>query len=478
MKNVIRKIWNLWNSTNRLIYICICFVLGILIGTFVNLQAFYIFATSLIVLILIIVFKNFKEYIPFLFGIFFLLLGLLRFEISQPEINAQHIAFYTNKSIEFNAQIMHEPDIRESYQKLTLGKIKYTNKLLKGYMLINTEKHEEYKYKDILNLQCKLEAPGKIKIQDKKDFDYGAYLAMNNIYATCNFPQIISRKSLDTLSTNQKIKNKLINARQKFKQTIDTALPLPYSGILNAMLLGYKREVPTNVSNNFSQAGVSHIIAISGLHIGILATLIFFIFIFLGIRRQIAFWPSIIIISTYVLLIGWRASALRALIMVGFVLYALKIGRVAKPLNFLMLAAGFLLLLNPKLLWYDIGFQLSFLAVLGIICFYNLFFKYLKFITIKYNIRSLVAMTLSAQILTTPLVVYNFQVFSLISPITNLLILPVLPILLVLGIILILSGLMWSKLVLLPAFIIWLILNYILKIVEFLTQIPLSYFEF
>jgi competence protein ComEC len=228
-------------------------------------------------------------------------------------------------------------------------------------------------------------------------------------------------------------------------------------------------------------------VAISGLHITILAGILFYLFILLGVPRQKSFWPAVLILFLYVCMIGFRASAIRAFIMGTLVLYALKIGRLSKSINALVLAGAILLLINPKLLLWDVGFQLSFLAVLGILYFYPLLTKTLKHKNTKTQLLnnrfvdvvvSIFFVTLSAQIFTLPLVFYYFRVISLVSPLANLLVLPILPVVMVSGLILIILGLIWSKLAFAFGILIWLLLSYIFKVVELLSQIPFGHFTF
>jgi len=439
---------------------------------------FYGFVFCLLGIILSIFFWNNKKYRVIFLGLIFLFLGVLRFNVTEVRVSDKHVSFYNNRNVEFVGKILEEPDVREFNQKIEVGEIEIKHVKIAGKVLISVGKYEKYSYGDIVKIKCKLEKPGVINAEDEwgRDFDYGKYLSVNSIYSVCYKPLQLSIINYQ-LSRFEKIKNELINARQKFKIQIDKSLPLPYSGILNAMLLGYKREMISETRNQFSQTGLSHIIAISGLHITILAGIIFYLFIVLGLSRSKAFWPAIFVLFLYVMMIGFRASAIRAFIMGVIVMYGLKIGRLSKSLNALIFSAVILLIINPKLLLFDIGFQLSFLAVLGIMIFYKKFEKWLKFISDKFKIRSIVCMTFSAQILTLPLVIYYFGVVSVISPISNLLILPVLPLIMILGICMIFLAFIWSKIGVVLGIMVWIILKYVLWSVKVLSELPGAFFK-
>ncbi len=488
------------------LYFCLSFVIGIALRSIFSFDIFYAFAFLLICLVLSVFFWPIKKYRLMFLGAIFLFLGILRFAVSMPKINENQIAFYNNSKAEFAGQVVAEPDMREKYVKLTLGHLeiqKGNGRLhrIQGKALVNVYKYyENYNYGDWLKVKCRLEKPGIIAAKGdfSRNFDYGKYLAVSGIFSVCYRPENIERLA----SVKPKIIRRytevflgaVFKAKQKFKKIIDKNLPLPHSGLLEAMLLGYRRELPKEIIKQFSQTGVSHIVAISGLHISILAGILFYLFVLLGVPRQKSFWPTVAILFLYVILIGFRASAVRSFIMAMFLLYALKIGRLSKSVNALIFAGVILLALNPKLLMADVGFQLSFLAVLGILYFYPLFIKALKprqrispsrknilrFLNSRFfnSVLSIVFVTFSAQILTLPLVVYYFGVLSVISPLANLLILPILPVVMIGGIILIVLGLIWSKLAFMFGILVWIILSYILKIIEFLSQMPFGHFEF
>lgn len=171
----------------------------------------------------------------------------------------------------------------------------------------------------------------------------------------------------------------------------------------------------------------------------------------------------------------------------GFlVLFAIYSGRFSKPINLLIFTAAFLLLINPKLLLNDIGFQLSFLAVLGIIWFYPVFNNLITKNLLKdlnpkggliKTLIILISVTLSAQILILPIIAYNFSQISLISPISNLLILWILPFLMIAILIALILGLILPSFAFLFFFPAGILLKYVIIIVNYLAQIPYSYIE-
>ena len=207
---------------------------------------------------------------------------------------------------------------------------------------------------------------------------------------------------------------------------------------------------------------------VSGSHVVILSSILMSFFIAIGLWRGQAFYLSIFFIIIYVVLSGNPASGVRSLIMGVIFMYGQKIGRKSISARTIVIAGALMLLINPLLLFYDVGFQLSFLACFGMIylspIFLNLFKSFLneKFI----NLQSMVSTTLAAQAFTLPIMVYNFGNISFISIITNILALPVVYPLMVFGFVSTFTGVFFdlvSWIFVLPA---WFFLTYFIKIIE------------
>ena len=243
------------------------------------------------------------------------------------------------------------------------------------------------------------------------------------------------------------------------------------------MALGIKNDLSKEVKDDFSKAGVSHIIAISGLHITIIAGILMNLGLGLYLTRRQAFWFAIVGLFLFILLIGMPASAVRAGIMGFLVLLAMYLGRLNNSTNAFVLAGALMLLVNPKLLRYDIGFQLSFLAVLGLIYVGPFFKKFVKKIPDLFNIKSTILMTLSAQVFTLPLIIYYFQRVSIIAPLSNVMILPVLPFVLIFGFLASIFSLIFLPLGEIIFWPCYLLLKYITSVTAFLADINWSSFE-
>ncbi len=253
------------------------------------------------------------------------------------------------------------------------------------------------------------------------------------------------------------------DARMVLVSKIDQILPQPESALFGAMVFGYQKEIPKELKNDFNRTGTTHILAISGMNISIVVLMLMNFGLMIGLWRRQAFWLALIGIVVFILLVGSPASAVRAGVMGALLLWAKNRGRLVLVWRPIVLAAFFMTIFDPSLLAFNIGFQLSFLAVVGIAYFNNFWSRMFRWIPIKFA-RELIAISMAAQITTWPIILYNFGTVSLISPIANIFIVPLLTPIMFLGLAfaLVFWNTLLAQLFLWPA---WLILHFVAKLV-------------
>ena len=402
--------------------------------------------------------------------ILFLFLGIWRFSLQVHNIEKNEVANQNGTKQIVVGIIKNNPEISQKNQQFILKVENIGDEKYLGNLLVFADIYPRLFYGQRLKLECKLNMPEAIE-----NFSYDKYLAIKNIYSICYYPKI------EVLSNGRgfKIISYIYRIKNNFKNSINKNLGEPSSQIVNAMILGDKKFLSDEIQLKFSKAGLSHIIAISGMHIGIFILGLGFIFFFFGFSRNISFYLVLFFLAFYNILIGFPASALRASFMGLLILYAFKIGRLNKIYNSIILAASILVLINPMLIRYDLGFIFSFSALLGIIYFYpiiNSKFKAADNKILKYS-RDIIIISISAQIFILPLIIKNFGILSLISPFVNLFVIWSLPFILI-GVV---GAFLLS--IFLPAlsFYVFLpvkfLINYILFVVDFSLKIPFSSFE-
>ncbi len=448
----------------------IFFILGVGVSSFLSLPFFVYIPLFLLFLIVWLVILPTKRISPAIFLILFFIFGVFRYQISFPKIDQSHISYYNGSRVVFRGKVIKEPDQRVDEIKITIGDIILGNLPLQGRVLVDIPLYSDYQYGDLVEINCQLNEPGVFA-----NFNYYEYLARYDVYSTCYWPEIKILKKSEVSD----VYSKILVVKNKFERLIDLNFSEPQGSILSALLLGRQREIPQDLRAEFSRAGVSHILAVSGLHISVLCALLSYFFVTtLHLRRSKAFYLIFAIIFVFVVLVGAPPSAIRAVIMGLATAYAMKIGRPKDFFRILVFSGFLMLLFNPKLLKSDVGFQLSFMSVLGMSLmgsyFNSLFQKIPNFH--YFPLRHYLSASLSAQLFVFPLILYYFGNLSLIAVLANILILPVLPIGMAFGFIFFLGGVVGlAKILIWPS---WLILTYTILLVKFLSAIPGLSFTF
>lgn len=391
-----------------IIYSGISFVIGVLLAPLVDFGVFnlYLLASSLILFLLFVRFRNFRS---FCLCLLFFFLALWRYNLSA----LPNLATYNGQKVELVGTVCEEPDRRGDSQKILLC-------AAGGKLLVSTSLYPEYYYGDNLSFKGTLKAPGPIE-----DFRYDLYLARYGIYSVSYQPAL--KKIGESGELGDLLFRFLFDLKKKLFEIINQAMPEPEAGLGNALILGYKRTVSDVNLDKFSIIGISHMIAISGTHITMLSAMVMKFLLLFHFRKKKAFYLSIILLFFYVLLTGWQASAVRSLIMGGMALWAACFGRDVKIGLALVISAFVMLLFNPLLLRDDLGFQLSFLAMIALIYIYPIgdYFGQ-KFLGKRKNLKLLwdvLNVTIASQLVTAPISLINFHRFSIIAPLANILVL-------------------------------------------------------
>jgi competence protein ComEC len=335
-----------------------------------------------------------------------------------------------------------------------------------GKVLVASPRYPRYNYGDRIQVKGKLQTPAEFE-----DFSYKDYLARYGIRSVMYFAKISKLES----GQGNKFLEKVFFLKNSLKESLQRSLPEPESGFAQRLLLGERKAMSAETLEAFKKTGTMHVVAISGYHVAIVVTLLTLLTRPLGRR-----WSGFIAlgaISVYVLLTGASASVVRAALMGGLVLIALQIGRLSGIRNAVALAAAVMLAGNPWLLRYDIGFQLSFLAVIGIAYLSPSLEKIFRWVPNFLAFRDSFVITTAAMITTLPLSVFHFGRLALICPFVNFLLLPSIPLAMGLSFLVSLGGLVINfgqGLLAAPA---WLTLHYGIRVVELGAQVPGAYFD-
>ncbi len=415
-------------------YFCLSFIGGIFLNSFFRISQISILALLILAIFLVAVLWKFKKIVIAGLCLLIFIVGIWRHQEAELRITNNDLRQYNDKEedITLIGRISQEADVRETK---TMLEVKVED--LEGKVLITTNKYPEYQYGDRLEIKGKLKTPPVFE-----DFNYKDYLVKDGIYSVIYYPEIelIERNQGNFFYTQ------VLNLKNKLREVIDQNLSPPQSSILGALILGDKKQISQEWKEKLNYAGVRHLTAVSGMHVAILSSVLMSLLIGIGLWRRQAFYFSIILILLFIVITGLQPSAIRAGVMGGLFLLGQHLGRLSQSLRAMFFAAALMLAFNPLLLKLDVGFQLSFLAMVGIIYFLPFFQKWFRNIAHPSQFKNIVTLTFSAQIFTLPILIYNFGYFSLVAPATNILLLPLLPSIMVFGFIFAIAGLIFQPL--------------------------------
>ena len=464
-----------------LVGISLSFLLGIIVASLLSLPAWIWFAISVSIVILWRLLPDrFSQFIvrPLYFAILLaFLLGAWRYQAAQPKINAFQVAFYNDRKYDLliTGSLAEPPDYRNTYTNL---KIKVAavdsgsgDLPVSGLMLARVPENQIYEYGERVRLRGQLETPP----QDE-EFSYRDYLAREGILSYMSMAEVTVLPGDDGglyKTAVYKLKEKLLkNTYRLFND--------PEASLLAGILLGVDTGLTKELQNAFKNTGTAHIIAISGFNIAIIGGIFFSIFKNIFRERRGALL-AVVSIFLYAFLVGGDAAVMRAAFMVSIALAARQLGRQNAGINALAVVALIMAFINPLVIW-DVGFQLSFFATLGLILYTEPFSNFTNNIiqkitkqessTLTQIVNDNVVLTFAAQLTTIPIMAYHFKRISLVSFIANAFVLPVQPAVMILSGLAVFVSLFIFPIGQLLAWIAWPFATYTIRMVELFNRLP------
>lgn len=332
-------------------------------------------------------------------------------------------------------------------------------------VLIVSDLLPKYKFGEKLLLKGSLKLP-----ENFDDFDYVSYLKKDGIEFISYFPEISQDNQTFNINFFEETKifiyEHLFFIKDKFELAINKSIAEPSASFINGILFGTRQSMPEDLKIAFQRTSTTHILAISGYNIAIISEVILLALIYF-FKRRTSFWISVISIIIFTIMVGASASVVRASVMGLILLFANSYGRLYDPKNSIILAGAIMILANPMNLVFDIGFQLSFLAVIGLLYLYPLIDRKIKAGENIKSLKEIFLMTLSAQIMVMPLIIYYFENLSLIGIVANIFILPFVPFSMLAGFLSGFLGIFSSLLGQLVGYIAWAITSYQIYMVNF-----------
>ena len=390
------------------------------------------------------------------------------------------VKHYVGQEIRWTVRIDAEVDVRRSGQKLTVEVLDWGEGegigKLKGKVLLNVSKYPRYTYGDVLQISGFLEEPF-----ETDDFSYKKYLERYSIYGIVKNPWIEMVRN----EVNNPFYHGVFTLKVWVQQRINQLWAEPYASFESGLLLGARKGIPDYLTEAFNITGLTHIIAISGYNISLVIVLVGVAFSSMGRKRRVVM--SVIFVIVFTVLVGMSAAVVRAAIMGSIGLVALYFGRSTQVTLTLLMSALLMNIVNPKILPYDVGFQLSFAATCGVVYVAPRIEKWFSWevdiggwrlcVPKKFEIREALQMTIAAQISTLPIILFHFGRLSIVSPLANVLVAPFIPLSMAVGAIAFMLSLVSSFLALIAAGVTWFFLEIIIQLTLLCAKVPYASIE-
>lgn len=466
----------------------IAFQLGVFFASQTELSSLTIAIVAVLVVLLGVTAIRYRSALRIFFVTMMFVFGLVRIVAFDSEPPTDLLQYYGVESLEVEGVVSSDPEPLETLMRLRIEveRVKrdetWTDAsgtalvtLRESLGIVQSRDRPYFRYGDRLRLRGELEPPAVLE-----DFDYPAYLARQGITTVMSFPS----SSLLNDGGGSAFYRNLYRFRNAMAVSIVRIVPEPQASLGQALLLGIRGNVPDDVVEQFRVTGAAHVLAISGLHVGILLLVSLKVSEWaLGRRRQLYLIVPLLVMWGYALVSGASPSVIRAAIMGSVFLAAHFFGRPRSILPSLGLAAAVMVALDPEVM-LSVSFQLSFSAMAGIAVLFPPINALLKspasgrlergsFSRILLDaIAGAVAVTIAATLATLPIVLFYFGRVSVLGVPTSVLVLPAMPVVIGAHLVGAFIGI-WSDWIAQPfGWLAWATTRYMTEVVGLMSRMP------
>lgn len=370
-----------------------------------------------------------------------------------------------------SSKISQKTELQGLVIKDPIQKEKSTEVVVKtnfGKILLFTNSYPVVSYGEKINFKGKIKKPESFVTDSGRIFNYPNFLSKDGIFFIESYP------SITPLSINQGnfAKEKLFALKETITNGMKKIISYPQSALLEGITISGKNALPIEINEQFKKAGISHVVVLSGYNVTIVALII--VGLVSKLPRYLSFGLATIGIASFCIMAGGTSTILRASIMSFLFLLAKFTKREANANRLLFIAGGIMIFFNPLIIFYDPSFQLSFLATFALINISPFFFKKLTFIPGSFLFREIIATSTSVQLFLLPFLAYSMGTISLVSLISNILILSFIPITMLGGFISSILSFFNLYLAYAPGLFTHLLLTYELRVAKFMSSLSFA----
>lgn len=386
------------------------------------------------------------------------LVGFVYYYTDDALFRRERIPF--GETILIHGTVNSVPQVRGGGQDSTVS----VHEPFRARIRIRTERYPTITYGDTITFRG--------AIEESADDSFGMYLQKERIRGTVSFPEVENIEH----GTVRQFRGVLLSLRSTVEQRLMEQFSPDVAGFLSGITLGGSHALSDTMREVMQKTGTTHLVALSGYNISVIALSLLALFGAI-LKRRYALILTVIGIIVFVMFAGGEASAVRAAIMGIIIIIAEAFGRAYDVRNALALAAFAMVLLNPKVLAFDIGFQLSFLALIGIVYVKPAFEALFR---IQTNTKGLLAWregaltTAAAQVAVLPLLLITFGNVPAISLVANVAILWLIPITMLLGFLFVLCSFVFDPLATIIAYGVHLLIGMELGVLRWFSRFPLA----
>ncbi len=424
--------WKQYPFVKLLIPLCLGILANMFIFPQINISITPLLISYVLILCILLLLSRYISYQYRWFtgvsiNLFLFLLGFVQISTNNDLNKNEHFSNLTNEKAFYQVKINEPTQIKQNSVKLIVEVIscktanKWENCLGNAVLYLEKDKKSsKLNYGDILIIYSKLQT---VQLpRNPHEFNYKQYLANKNIH----YQSYLKNETWTTTNINNgnPIKIFATSLRSKLLKIFENnGMSGREYAVISAILLGQTDKIDPELYKDYTGSGALHVLSVSGMHVGIIFLSLGIFLSFLDKIKKGKIIKAIILISTiwfYALLTGLSPSVIRASAMISFIIIGKALKRDSEAINILSASVFVILCFNPMLL-LEVGFQLSFLAVFGMILFYDIIYKLWspqnKWIDKFWQVS---CVSISAQLITTPLSLYYFHQFPNYFFLTNL----------------------------------------------------------
>lgn len=392
--------------------------------------------------------------------------GVIRSSVSAENTGDAILRNNIGESIISIGKLVDEPDDREFNTKFTFraevlkkgdSEIRLATKTK---ILVTGDRGTDLVYGDTVKVQGELAEPETFMTDNGRSFDYKPYLRKDGI-----FYEIKHAKVSKVKEASGSVRGALFSVKRYLLAKIEAHIPEPKSALMGGLILGTKQSLGETLRTEFVRTGTIHIVALSGYNVTIVAEM-FMRILGLVFAQTIAIYFGIVAIILFALMTGAGATVVRASVMAILALVARRTGRVFAIGRALVIAGVVMILVNPWILIFDVSFQLSFIATIGLVYLTPRISHWFYFIPDTFGLREIVSATVATNIFVLPFILYKMGILSIVALPANLLVLPLIPYTMLFGFLMLLGSTLSRFLALPFAYLAFWLLSYELAVIH------------